>query len=979
MIHSFQQIAELLKRLGSLRLKYPNLKYSISKSINHQTTIILYNQNNAVDDADFDFSILSQNPYPSIDLRWIGQDEYELDTAYFDKIFENKVPFEGYTRRLDNAMNKYPPIKVAGVAPVVSFYSYKGGVGRTTTLAAFASYHARSTGARVFMIDCDFEAPGFANFFGLDQQEMERKGGIVEFLTDTINLQNTDTIDKNLMDDYVHEVSRSSAGAVSGYAGEGLIQIMLAGNLSSSATMTKNTDIENSDIQTTEPIYDNIDTHIVHYLHGLARLDFANADYIGQRFALLLQAIQKNYNPDVILIDSRTGFNDIFSNVVLRVSDVLVGFFGTSIQNLPGIYNFMGTLQEILPDENEEKTAVQKSMDVFMISAMSPNPSQSLRDFKKIITASDFFNEKLNNAIATYAIGYQTELASIGTPQDGEGDILLNFTNAKNERYPSYSNGDDKYLLKELSVKVLEKKVTVKKEPIQVNPIVPVTKQTILEPIEAFLKTQGYAENQPLTQDFINNHFYFRNYLSDLFIRDTFIVRGYKGTGKTLLYKALQDSDFVERLKSTYKITENFDFYAVIDKQTLNDVKAEQNVSLENGLKALETQYTRFWKVYIWNTLVKASNYKTEISIFEPVFTLGAITWQNFTTRMDNTNMLIIEKELLAMNEILKKENRKVVLTFDYLDVFWSPNRWKDTDNPIASLFNFCNGNPFSHIYFKIFVRTDLYNALSGVTNKNALERRTIPLEWGKEELFAYFFKVVFSVTNENFINWLFLHDDNANFIIEIKTLLQSNNNQIPVDRTDILSFLVTHFFGKYYHPEFPHYGESYNWFSANIKNANDFISIRPFNVLIQESIKLVLAKYSEKNSIESIILAGRYYGDSRVRLAAGKDSFNDIAGQNGYKYLNIFARIVAERDHPSIVPLRQVKLSEHDLKILLERIDKIAHNEKLTDKQTSSDEVKNMLIETGILRAYSTIHNKQYTFAFLYKNYFKLWVKPTK
>jgi MinD-like ATPase involved in chromosome partitioning or flagellar assembly len=981
MIYSFQQVAELLKQLSDLRLKYPNLKYSISKSINHDTTIILYNQNNAVDVADFDFSLLSKNPYPSIDLRWIGQDEYELDTAYFDEIFENKEPFEGYTRRLDNAMGKYPPIKVAGVAPVVSFYSYKGGVGRTTTLAAFASYHARSTGARVFMIDCDFEAPGFANFFGLDQQKLEQKGGVVEFLSDTINLQNTDTIDKNLMDNYVHEVSRSSAGAVSGYAGEGFIQIMLAGNLSNGATLPKNTDVEDTDIPTIDTEYHNIDSHIDHYLHGLARLDFANAAYIGQRFELLLQAIQKNYKPDVILIDSRTGFNDIFSNVVLRISDILVGFFGTSIQNVPGIYNFMDTLQRILPDENEEKTAMQKSIEVFMISAMSPNPSQSLRDFKKIITSSPFFGEKLNNAISTYAIGYQTELASIGTPQDGEGDILLNFTNPKNERYPSYSNGDDKYLLKELSIKIVEKKTVAKKEPINPSPtIAAVTKKDILEPIATFLKYQDDYASTPPTNDFINKHLYFRNYLSDLFIRDTFIVRGYKGTGKTLLYNALQNEYFVERLKHTYKITENFNFYAVIDKLTLIDTKEEQNIALENALQEVKGQYTRFWKVYMWNTLVKALNYTTEIATFDAVFTLGVTTWQNFTTRMDNTNMLIIEKELLGMNELLKKESRKVVLTFDHLDVFWSPNRWKDDDNPIASLFEFCNGNPFSHIYFKVFVRTDLYNALSGITNKNALDRRTIPLEWGNAELFSYFFKIVFSVTNDKFINWLSLHDDNVNLIREIKDILK-NNNQIPTDRIDILEFLVESFFGKYYHTEFPHYGLSFDWFHSNLKNANDFISIRPFNVLIQEAIKLILERYAERNSTESTILSGRYYGDGRIREFAGKKSFDDIAGQNGYSYLKVIAEVINNDNYRAeIIPLLKLKLSESELEALLRKIDEVAITNGLRKGFAIYNEVKVMLIETGILRKYSYKRGyNNYAFAFLYKNYFKLSPKPTK
>ena len=47
---------------------------------------------------------------------------------------------------------------------VVTFYSYKGGVGRTMTLANVAAWLASEAHLRVFLVDFDIEAPGLAYY-----------------------------------------------------------------------------------------------------------------------------------------------------------------------------------------------------------------------------------------------------------------------------------------------------------------------------------------------------------------------------------------------------------------------------------------------------------------------------------------------------------------------------------------------------------------------------------------------------------------------------------------------------------------------------------------------------------------------------------------------------------------------------------------------------------------------------------------------
>jgi CO dehydrogenase nickel-insertion accessory protein CooC1 len=63
---------------------------------------------------------------------------------------------------------------------VVTFYSFKGGVGRTMALVNVA-YELVQTGRRVLMVDMDLEAPGL-DTFNLPQAK-KPVPGVVDFVT----------------------------------------------------------------------------------------------------------------------------------------------------------------------------------------------------------------------------------------------------------------------------------------------------------------------------------------------------------------------------------------------------------------------------------------------------------------------------------------------------------------------------------------------------------------------------------------------------------------------------------------------------------------------------------------------------------------------------------------------------------------------------------------------------------------------------
>jgi tetratricopeptide (TPR) repeat protein/Mrp family chromosome partitioning ATPase len=65
---------------------------------------------------------------------------------------------------------------------IVTFYSFKGGVGRSMALANVAFRLADRHDLRVIVVDWDLEAPGLHRFFGISDEVAATKGGLLEYL-----------------------------------------------------------------------------------------------------------------------------------------------------------------------------------------------------------------------------------------------------------------------------------------------------------------------------------------------------------------------------------------------------------------------------------------------------------------------------------------------------------------------------------------------------------------------------------------------------------------------------------------------------------------------------------------------------------------------------------------------------------------------------------------------------------------------------
>src|SRR6202050_1357184 len=76
-----------------------------------------------------------------------------------------------------------PPKSVERHGRILTFYSYRGGTGRTMALANVAWILA-SNGKRVLVIDWDLEAPGLHRYFQpfIDDKELTYSDGVIDFV-----------------------------------------------------------------------------------------------------------------------------------------------------------------------------------------------------------------------------------------------------------------------------------------------------------------------------------------------------------------------------------------------------------------------------------------------------------------------------------------------------------------------------------------------------------------------------------------------------------------------------------------------------------------------------------------------------------------------------------------------------------------------------------------------------------------------------
>lgn len=183
-----------------------------------------------------------------------------------------------------------------GQPAVVAFYSFKGGVGRTTALVSCA-WQLAEAGFRVAVVDLDLEAPSLG---GLMAEGADR--GVLDYLVDHL---------------------ATGSGSLDGLP----VSAQALGEVASRVSVYSAGALDRA------------------YVEKLGRLDFSEEPSwdpraqtrTEQALRSLFKQIKSESRPDYILIDSRTGFHDVAGLALTRLSHVAVLFSRASEQGYRGL------------------------------------------------------------------------------------------------------------------------------------------------------------------------------------------------------------------------------------------------------------------------------------------------------------------------------------------------------------------------------------------------------------------------------------------------------------------------------------------------------------------------------------------------------------------------------------------------------------------------------------------------------------------
>jgi tetratricopeptide (TPR) repeat protein len=224
----------------------------------------------------------------------------------------------------------------ANEGQVVTFYSYKGGTGRTMALANVAWILA-SNGLRVLTVDWDLESPGLHKFFHpfLDESTIAATSGVINILSDytwAVSSPKPRPPDWHL--DFARVLPHAVSLKWANFPEPGTLDFISAGR-------------QNRD-----------------YSSALTRFNWDHF-YDRQGGGIFIEALRADMkrNYDYTLIDSRTGLSDIADICTIELPDILVDCFTLNDQNIEGASTVARQINERYHERSIEILPVPMRID----------------------------------------------------------------------------------------------------------------------------------------------------------------------------------------------------------------------------------------------------------------------------------------------------------------------------------------------------------------------------------------------------------------------------------------------------------------------------------------------------------------------------------------------------------------------------------------------------------------------------------------
>ena len=673
------------------------------------------------------------------------------DQLYFNERRGDKTNWFTTTRKFDN---------------IISFYSFKGGVGRTTAMILSAISLARK-GEKVVLVDFDLEAPGLASIFSNNENNFFTVKGVLDFIID-LSANNLDQSKIDFNDYYFSITDQKLIGSNGG-------EILVFPAAATEVGMANE------------------------YVNKISKADFKFNEYKTFLPDLFFKSINTRLNPAYIFIDSRTGINDIGGILLNRFASKIFLFLYGTHQNMFGLEAIINIIRKskkpfflVNTPVPEQETDREEELKFFLNSSYDIL-SRSYYDPDRDIP--DINDESADH----YPINIPFSKVAVNLNSYDKISSLLNeggVNNPYNQIAQIIESDKDEEILDS------------KGNELNRNFIIFFSKIT---PESVAASEDEFKEEKDLIQNFYPRKDY--KYIFDL---NKFLILGDKGIGKTALYSVLNHPNYAKNLAKYCGISkETIDMdYWISAYDRSNESPSKQN--LNNLQDFTISQIQNYWLILLLRSYLK-SNLKDKINLkIEHDIANCPLSKLKDYAKEASVGETIEE----YLDEINKKAiASKIVLYFvyDYLDLNLPKEnnfRGKSVGALLSLWYDYTSR--FSNIRAKIFLRNDIFNVeVETETDKIKIRNHSVSIDWTYDQLLNIVWKRLLSYKSENLaIEQLF-----ANFKHCINNDYEKELGLIPDLREDENRQLLDLLFGKYMgsnNKAFP-----YNWIIYHISDAS--------------------------------------------------------------------------------------------------------------------------------------------------------------
>ncbi|GAB4287613.1 MAG: hypothetical protein Fur0025_21180 [Oscillatoriaceae cyanobacterium] len=490
---------------------------------------------------------------------------------------------------------------------IVTFYSFKGGVGRSTALGLVAGILA-TRDRRVVMVDFDLEAPGISILFRSETENSSMAPyGVLDYLH-----QRYLTPDENIppIQDCICQVSLPTRGD---------LFLVTVGE------------------------YDE------NYIHRLADLDMGvfyrrEINPVEQ----LMTDITEQLDPDVILIDARTGFSDMGAVALFDLADTGIICFSPTDQSFEG-------LRWVVQAVRKQRDYQGKPDLRFLLTPMPPVAAEQRQIWLNRV--EDWIEDNWGLTSGTtvselyYEISYNPNISTLSSLVSDVPKSLL-------DAYLPIADAID------ASLPDVQPSVA---------PNVSDRRQQILRELRFEAATAQELEPANIPNIFQRTED-FPKFLSER----TWLIRGAKGTGKSLLFRL-----FVEQPEAAKKLAESEVDLTKVDLISGHGQPRLSGTILESGdLASYEQQagvneWHNFWLNY---ALLQMCHARSELRLIPGLDgDLVALSAEHNPSHASIVSWLVGRSqspaakpqagdELRAIDRQLQENNQRVWLLYDELD-----------------------------------------------------------------------------------------------------------------------------------------------------------------------------------------------------------------------------------------------------------------------------------------------------------------------